>query len=677
MTERRDCHSPWLVIGAIALFVIHAANYLYFFVDDEAIPYVYAQNLLHGNGLSYNALEGRLEGYSDFLHVLWSTVILTVVHVMHFPKVSVFFVGKAVSVACGIGILLLVWMVLRRMHAGLTGATIALGALALAGPLALWSCSSLEAVPFAVIGTGLVAALLLESDRWAAATAALLILERIDGFIYGGTLIAAFIVTAAPNRRQEIWRRIVVPVSVVFVAYHGWRCYYFKDLIPSPIEAKILYKFLPHRNVIVKAPIETYSVRFVHAFGVPGILVLSAASAHALATDGWGRRLALGALPLTVYVAAVGDWMFGFRFFVILLPIFALILAHSMNRLAISRPRIAAAACLASLCYLGVFSVRFFQAYKVAEEMPSFIVSPSRDLHRFFWPYYGLYEKARQLVFPQDVTAYNQAGFIPFMLDVDNIDDLGICSRFAADVPSTDIYFTEVGRYAPLTNKRALRPVHAYVLYQHARFIMSPTDILYRANHDSVPTKLLGDRYELVATDDQGLNAIYRQIDNSPIAVDSKLFDENVAHVSYVRGVRVGDDEIDPKDFSARLPFLRDEVGAVKFTGPTELFVRFSDADVHVDEVSIQELRASASLRARVRMLTSDGRVAAETETTMAARRSEPLLLPVAAEASSLVIAIDPGDAQGELRITDLRVLGQRPALRKYIETHLRFPREY
>src|SRR5437773_1015918 len=105
MTQRGNVVPSWLAIGAVTLFLVHAANYLYFFVDDEAIPYVYAQNLLHGNGLSYNRIEGRLEGYSDFLHVLWSTVILIGVRAARLPKDSVFFVGKAVSLLCGVGIL--------------------------------------------------------------------------------------------------------------------------------------------------------------------------------------------------------------------------------------------------------------------------------------------------------------------------------------------------------------------------------------------------------------------------------------------------------------------------------------------------------------------------------------------------------------------------------------------
>jgi len=113
---------------------------------------------------------------------------------------------------------------------------------------------------------------------------------------------------------------------------------------------------------------------------------------------------------------------------------------------------------------------------------------------------------------------------------------------FPADVPSTDIYFTEVGRYAPLTNKKTLRPVDAYVLYENARFVMSRTDILFRGNHDSVPKNLLGGQYELVGTDAQGLNAVYRRSESSLVTVGPGLFTENVAQVSYVRDVRIGAD---------------------------------------------------------------------------------------------------------------------------------------
>ena len=71
--SRRDFY--W-IIAAVAIFLCYASNFLYFFVDDEGIPLVYAQNLLRGRGLIYTTLEGRVESYTDFLHVLLDALFL-------------------------------------------------------------------------------------------------------------------------------------------------------------------------------------------------------------------------------------------------------------------------------------------------------------------------------------------------------------------------------------------------------------------------------------------------------------------------------------------------------------------------------------------------------------------------------------------------------------------------
>ncbi len=68
------------------------------------------------------------------------------------------------------------------------------------------------------------------------------------------------------------------------------------------------------------------------------------------------------------------------------------------------------------------------------------------------------------------------------MLDLDNVDDLGICSRFYAELPTTDVWFTEVGRYAPLTDRRSLRATDAYLLYRDVPFVMVRDDLIRNAN---------------------------------------------------------------------------------------------------------------------------------------------------------------------------------------------------
>src|SRR5207302_8514066 len=113
---------------------------------------VMAQTLLGGHGLVYNPQDGHVEGYTDFLHVWLAAAILAVVRAVGANKLAVFFVGKAVSLAFGAGIVWLTARLLDRLHLTSGPAALAgLGFVALAGPLAVWSASSLEAVPFAFL----------------------------------------------------------------------------------------------------------------------------------------------------------------------------------------------------------------------------------------------------------------------------------------------------------------------------------------------------------------------------------------------------------------------------------------------------------------------------------------------------------------------------------------------
>ena len=56
--SRRDFY--W-IIGAVSVFVCYALNFLYFFVDDEGIPLVYAQNLLRGELLGVDRSQDQAE----------------------------------------------------------------------------------------------------------------------------------------------------------------------------------------------------------------------------------------------------------------------------------------------------------------------------------------------------------------------------------------------------------------------------------------------------------------------------------------------------------------------------------------------------------------------------------------------------------------------------------------
>lgn len=662
----------WVCVAAIAIYLLHAANFLYFFVDDEGIPYVYAQNLLGGRGLTYNTVEPRVEGYSDFLHVGVSTLILALTKAAGLPKLSVFFAGKAVSMVAGAAVMWLVWLILRRLDAGRSAGIAALGLLALSGPFAVWSASSLETVPFTL--SVVVLAWMLVWGRWrrAGVAASIVVLYRVDGFVFAGALVVTFLLLADTAERRAILRGVVLPALVVLAAYHAWRVSYFGALLPAPLHAKVLYKFTPAAGRLTKGPEISYWLRFLQMLGWPLAAALVIATAYAVRAGGVARRIALAAAVLFLYVAVVGDWMSGFRFFVPLMPLFAVMLALAVRGLASRQPRLVAAATLALLIWCVLDAVRFFHTYREQEHKDSFLFRPSADPARFFAPYYGLYRTAAGIIKPGEVVAYNQAGFVPFMLDLTNIDDLGICSRFFAELPVNDVFFTEVGRYAPLTNKRALRAHEAYLLYRNTRFIVARADLLRSANQATIPAHLMAGYYELIATDETGDNAIYRRTARPAARYQSSpdSFFENFAHVANLRYASINGNVIAPAEFAAQLPFLRDGGSSFDVNGELLIDLRFSKDEPMVDVLNIEELRVSEAATVKMTLWTAGGRQAhADVRQVPAgARLPVEVEIPGGVAASRFVLQIIPAKgASARVRIDDLRIQGQTAALSQYL----------
>ena len=85
-----------------------------------------AQNVLDGHGFVYNPQDGPVEAYSDFLHVWVAVGLLGFVRAIGADKVTVFFLGKGLSLAFGLGILWLTRKLLERLGLG-RGASLVAG----------------------------------------------------------------------------------------------------------------------------------------------------------------------------------------------------------------------------------------------------------------------------------------------------------------------------------------------------------------------------------------------------------------------------------------------------------------------------------------------------------------------------------------------------------------------
>jgi arabinofuranosyltransferase len=659
----------WLLPLVLLAFIAHAANYLYFFVDDEAIVMVFAQNLLGGNGLSYSASEGPLEGYANFLHILLSAGWLAAVQLAGVSKLWVFAVGSLWSFLVAIGTILLAARLMSAVGTTTVGAVAGLGFLALAGPFAAWAITSLETVTVALLCLALIAMLTAAPDpardRLAAATAVVLLLYRVDGFVFVGAAFAAAFTFGGTDRRRTLLRTIV-PLTVLFGAlYWAWRIWYFGTLLPMPFYAKTAFRLLPAEAVVMKLPETPYLVSFAAMYWYVPLVAL------AMGWMGFTRDRRLWAIfamlaACVAYVHMVGDWMFGFRFVVPLLPLAAILVAATVTQLAMRWRMAGAAACALILAASAVAAVQLARTPEHHAYPGSWYRGPSLSSARYFGHYHSVVEALRPHVQPGDRIAYNQAGLVAFLLELDNLDNLGLCSRFYARLPTRDVIFTEVGRYTALTNKPALRATEMFMLRHQPRYILETVHLLRVANGE-VPSQILGGRYRLAYVDPRDEAAVYEPAAPLDAAVhDPSRYYENLAHPANLREARIGAAVLPRRRYLPELRYLAEQT-LTRDINDSYAAVLTLPEDSVVSEIFVDRVQTSVDGRAVLALFDGTREVythQAETEATRAEEWHLVLPLPIRADRVMLTVSTV---APGLMRLGDLRVLGQTPTLRAFI----------
>jgi arabinofuranosyltransferase len=658
----------------VAVFVLFAANFVYFFVDDEAIPFIYARNVLEGEGLVYNPDDGPVEAYSDFLSVWIDSAILGVVTLLGGGKLTALAMAKLASFGYAIALVIVAFSILTvRRDASSPPVLAGMTFVTLAGPLALWAWSGLETTLFALL-VGLLVATLLEiesnersRDRLMLAVIVLMMLSRIDGFVWAGALTLPFLVAAGAERQRVLLRRVIVPAVAMFVLYHAWRVWYFGEPLPMPLYAKVLYKLGARGTLIANEPPSNYLIAFFsQGHWLPAVIL-------ALGLAGVYRRsrelfaLAIGILLLTGYLSLVGDWMFGFRFFVALIVPLAVLAAAGFDRINTWSPRAATVGLMLWTAVVGHAAFRFERTYEHAQQRASWLREPSVDPARFFAPYYQIYLLARAEIQPGETLAYNQAGLVPFLLDARNIDDLGICTKFYAKLPTTDVIFTEVGRYSPLLPSRAERASDMYTAARAPRLLLAPGGNIRAANGGRVPAEVLGGRYRLRFSTDTV--AAYVPT-GEPTAIDASQFLENLAHVSHLRRASLNGSSVPPNQYRAALPFLYERAARLQFRGQYLATFRFADVDEEVFRWSVGGMRSGGALSLELRLHDAAGRMVHRQSVDLPAGiwRDIDLAVPEGSHAAELSLVITPDDPDvQDLELVDVRVQGQSERLKRFL----------
>jgi hypothetical protein len=660
----------------ILLFLLHASAYLYFFVDDEGITAVYARNLIEGRGFVYAASAGPAEGYSNFLHVFVIAAILALVEAAGLEGWWVFVAGGFVSLACGALLVALVWNLSGRLGvAGLPRLTSTV-VLALSGPLAVWSNSALETVPFALAFMTLIASTLPDIRRpvLTAAAAIVVMLMRADGALFAFTWLGARWI-AGDHRARRVVARGVVPVCLgVALIYMAWRVWYFGSWLPLPLETKVAHKLASTDGAVVETVRSTYVRAWATRAGWPlllGLIPAALALARRSARDRVLAALCGVLVGLFAYVALVGDWMFGFRFVVPLLAPLALVGGLGLARFTTTPAIVRVAAALAIGCG-AIAAARFLDFYQRDQGKAVFWTAPSLDPAQRFGEYYEALQAVRPFVSAGDRIAYHEAGFVPFLLDVENVDMLGLTSPFVGRAPTVDAIFTDVGRYYPLTHEPAHHAVHAYLVHQQPALIVVRTRWMRSANRGRIPPQILRGYFELVH--ETPMFVLYRRSSrpSNPDRIAAGGFLENLAHPAYAARIAINDARVTPGGAIEAVPSLWLSTGHEVVAGPEWTLHVDPRESAPVHELYIEGHAPPEDVRLEIR-LAAAGRPTLRFEHV--ARAGQPLLFEHRLVERHPIDTVEIrftslGPAAARFHLRAIRVMGQTAALRRHLTTH-------
>lgn len=317
-----------VLVGALALFALLAAQMTPFLPDDSFITYRYAQNLAAGNGLTFNPGQQPVEGYSNFL---WLVLLAGSARLgVELESASVLWGGLF-----GLATVAALWWLLRFRGRHGWSLAIPVGLMAASGPFVLYAISGMETALFGflLMATTVAAAYLFERPSLGrgvvlGALGLLLAMTRPEGLVALPVVVFCLLLLDSrqvDGSRRPMFRAAGAAMSL-FVAglfvYHGARVTYFDALWPTPFLSKgaselafldtwttnLRQFFL--RQSHYYAPMAYYYI----VVALPALLV------GALSLSKWRTRqieltaLALAAVYALVYFNFV-DWMPGLRYY--------------------------------------------------------------------------------------------------------------------------------------------------------------------------------------------------------------------------------------------------------------------------------------------------------------------------------------------------------------------------
>jgi hypothetical protein len=225
----------WLfaALGLGVLFVLGTRAAWFFTIDDAYITFRYSDNFANGHGPVWNVGEDPVEGFTNFLWMLWHTPFALF-------GASLPLVAKLTSFAAGaIALVLLVRYCHQRY--GLVSALVAGGAYVVFVPAYFHVTSGLETIAFAALLLRVVIVGLQAINGRPVMTWEPPLLLVLAGMLRPEGVLAAFPAFAAwlwVNRRSRGAWSWTAGAGVVGGAYFAWRWAYYGNPFPNTFYVK-------------------------------------------------------------------------------------------------------------------------------------------------------------------------------------------------------------------------------------------------------------------------------------------------------------------------------------------------------------------------------------------------------------------------------------------------------
>jgi len=476
-----------IVLIGHGIFYSHALGYDT--VDDAYISYRYAQNAARGYGLTFNAGERRVEGYTNFL---WTVMMIPAFAL----RVNVTVMSIVLGVLFTLGCLYFIYQAAGQVEglSPLVGLVAALF-LAVDGSFALWSVGGLETPLFAfLILVGAVAyireiqdiARVPVSGAWFALAA----MTRPEGLLVFALTLAHQMAYRLSARKRLVTRADLGRVGlfvVIFVPYFLFRWRYYGWFFPNTFYAKVTMEDTAAQWQRGLAYVQTFIG--IH-LGYLSLLVALIPLFRPRSTV-WASYLALIVGVYSAYIAYVGgDWSVG-RFFAPLMPFYYLLLAgglvelyHWVKKLVWGRTSLEERSGPLRLTYAAagvlLFSllVGFFWASSPGGEQALFLDRFDAKLAGQARTQMGKWLRANV---PSDaVIAVDAAGQMPFYSELRTIDMFGINDLHTAHLNREEMASLgkRMGEGTPGHEKLDMR----YIIDRRPDYI-----IIYGTMFDGVP----------------------------------------------------------------------------------------------------------------------------------------------------------------------------------------------